>query len=275
MKKLALSFLAMLAMSAMAACTGKKADAQPQKRSIVIYYSQTGATKAVALELQKLLKADIESIEVENPYTGDFQATIGRCQQEMQSNTLPALKPLKSDLSKYDTIYLGYPIWFGTYARPMLAFIKSQTFEGKTVIPFCTFGSGGLNTTNESLKTDLPKATILDGYGVRTARIEAMPQELDRFLKEHNLIKGSVEPLAEYSAQKPVTDSEKAIFDEACGDYQFPLGTPTTVGSRVTTTSTDYKYTVSSKSMDGQDATSIIYVTKQKDKKAEFTQVVR
>lgn len=278
MKKITKFFLFVICVIAITSCTSKAKASETESEAakvLVLYYSQTGTTKAVAEQLQQLLGADIEAIEAVEPYTGDFQQTIARCQLEMQKDSLPALRTIQSDLSKYDTIYLGYPIWFGTYARPMLAFIKSANLEGKTIIPFCTFGSGGLESTVESLKTDQPKANILTGYGVRTARIASMPKELDRFLKENGLIKGKVEALPDYSAQQPVTEETKQIFNAACSDYQFPLGTPVTVGSRTTADGTDYKYTVSSQGMNGGASTSTIYVTVANGGKPEFTRVVR
>ena len=246
------------------------------QKTLVLYYSQTSTTKAVAEELQNRLGADIDSIVAEDPYTGDFGATIQRCQKEMAENVMPKVKPLNVDLKNYDTIFLGYPIWFGTYARPMLAFIKEVNLEGKAIVPFCTFGSGGLNTTEESLKVDQPKATILPGYGVRTARAAAIKKEVDYFLREHKFIDaGTFMPRAPFGEQKPVTDAEKKIFDEACGDYQFPLGTPVTFASRPTDDGIEYKYSVASRGMDGSESTSIIYVIVAKGAKPEFTQVVR
>lgn len=123
-------------------------------------------------------------------------------------------------------------------------------------------------------------STIARSYGcrgVRTARVAAAEKELDRFLKEHGYKKGTVEKLADYSAQQPVTDAEKEIFDAACSSYQFPLGTPQTVGKRQTPDGTDYKYTVKSRGFNGEEATSVIYVTvgKEAGAKPEFTQVVR
>ena len=82
-----------------------------QKKSLVLYYSETGSTKTVAMELQKQLNADIESIEAVTPYTGNFQETMQRGQREMQSGETPALQPLKSKSSNYDVIFIGYPIW--------------------------------------------------------------------------------------------------------------------------------------------------------------------
>ena len=245
------------------------------QKQLVLYYSETGTTKTVAQELQKQLGADIEEIEAVVPYSGNFQETIQRGQREMQSGEMPAIKPLKKKIANYDIIFLGYPIWFGTYANPIITLVKEQDFAGKTIVPFCTFGSGGLNTSSDALKKALPKATIKKGYGVRTARINAAAKELDRFLKENGYKKGSVEKLPDYSAQQPVTDAERQIFDEACSSYQFPLGTPQTVGKRQTPDGTDYKFTVASRGMNGGESTSIIYVTVGKEAKPEFTEVVR
>ena len=246
------------------------------QKQLVMYYSETGTTKTVAQELQKQLGADIEEIEAVVPYSGNFQETIQRGQREMQSGEMPAIKPLKKKIADYDIIFLGYPIWFGTYANPIITLVKEQDFAGKTIVPFCTFGSGGLNTSSDALKKALPKATITKGYGVRTARVNAAAKELDRFLKENGYKKGSVEKLPDYSAQQPVTDAERQIFDAACSSYQFPLGTPQTVGKRQTPDGTDYKFTVASRGMNGGgETTSIIYVTVGKDTKPEFTEVVR
>ena len=286
-----------------------------KSKTLVLYYSETGTTKAVAEELQKQLGADIEAIEAVEPYSGDFQQTMQRGQKEMQSGQTPEIKPLKSKIADYDTIFLGYPIWFGTYAMPIATLVQQQTFagktivpfctfgsgglntssdalrkalpqakivknndfEGKTIIPFCTFGSGGLNTSTDALKKALPKAKIQEGYGVRTARVAAATKELDRYLKENGYKEGTVEKLPDYSEQQPVTDEEKALFDAACSDYQFPLGTPSTVGKRQTPDGADYKFTVKSRGFDGNEATSTIYVTvgKEQGAKPEFTQVVR
>ena len=158
---------------------------------------------------------------------------------------------------------------------PIVTLVKEQDFAGKTVVPFCTFGSGGLNTSTADLKKALPKATIQDGYGVRTARVASAAKELNRFLIEEGYKEGNISKLPEYSAQQPVTDEEKAIFDAACSSYQFPLGTPETAGKRTTDESTDYKFTVKSRGMNGEEATSTIYVTVEKGGKPEFTEVVR
>ena len=254
---------------ALTACGSKKSDT----KSLVLYYSQTGATEKVALELQKLLDADLESIELENPYDGTYAETIERAGKERQSGEFPAILPLKADLSKYDVIYLGYPIWYGTYAMPVYSLLKEYDFAGKKIVAFCTFGSGGLEPAIKDLKAALPEAEIAEnGYGVRNARIDSMPKELYRFMVENGYMEGDVEALPDYSQMEPVTEDDINVFNQACSDYQFPLGTPVAVGKRITPDGVDYIYDV-----DSNGGKSTIYVTKDNvpDSKAEFTRVVR
>ena len=102
--------------------------------------------------------------------------------------------------------------------------------------------------------------------------------EAGKVLKENGYKKGTVEKLPDFSAQKPVTDAEKTIFNDACSSYQFPLGTPSTVGSRKTSDGMEYKFIVKSSGFGGGGGgESIIYVVvgKEAGAKPEFTQVVR
>lgn len=271
--------LALAAVAVMAACGAKKQSNTQQEESsatkyLVLYYSQTGTTKAVAEELQKQLGADIDSIVPEEPYAGSYDQTIERGRQERESGATPALKPLNVNPDDYDVIFIGYPVWFGTYALPVASLVKDYDFAGKTVVPFCTFGSGGLEASAADLKNALPEAEVADGYGVRTARMAAVSKEVNRFLVENGYIEGEVEALPDYSEQQPVTDEEKAIFEAACGDYRFPLGTPLTVGKRSTADGTDYLYTVKNAN---REETAAIYVTvgNGADAKPEFTRIVR
>lgn len=274
MKTFTITVLAVLGLTA---CTSQNKEEAPEKKVLVVYYSQTGATEKVAKEIQQQLNADIEAIEVENPYDGDFNATIARCQKEMESGEMPTVKPLKANIDDYDIIMIGYPVWFGTYARPIASLIESQKFEGKKVVTFCTFGSGGLQSSTSDLKAALPNAEVIEGYGVRNARINSIKEELNRFLIEGGYKEGDIEALPGFMEHKPVTAEDTEIFNQACGDYQFPLGTPIDVAIRETATSTDYEFSAKSQDKDGKETTATIYVTvgKEANAKPEFTQVVR
>lgn len=247
----------------------------PKNRMLVLFYSQEGATKEVAGQISNQTGADIVSFDVEDPYTGSFDETVARCLEEKSAGKVPDLKPLDIDLDDYEIIFLGYPIWFGTYAPPVMALLNEIDFSGKKIVPFCTFGSGGLQASVADLKKAVKGAEILDGYGIRAARIASAPAEIERFLIESGFKKGEVEALPDYSEQKPVTEEEADIFNEACAGYQFPLGTPVSAGCRLTSTSKDYLFIAESESSDGSMAQSRIFVTVPESGKAEFTQVIR
>ena len=267
MKKLLSIFLVALSVLTMflSSCGQKK------EKILVLYYSQSNTTKTLALEFQNQLGADIQEITCVNGYDGDFKQTIDRWQKELSENIFPEIKPIEKNLKDYDVIFLGYPIWGGTYALPMASFLKNADFSGKKIVPFCTFGSGGLNTSSADLKKNIKNATILDGYGLRQARLSNAKEEVEKFLIKSGFKQGEVEKFDEFSEQKDVSEAEKDVFNQACGDYQMPLGRPVSVGSRNISGGKQYLFTV-----EGENGSKgQIYVLVKDGQKPEFTEVVR
>ena len=238
MKNLKLILIAMAAMIIAVSC-GSKNKAQ---KALVLYYSQTSNTKLVADEIAKKLNADIEAIEAVNPYDGDFNATIQRCIEERKEGVIPEIKPLKSDIKNYDVIFIGYPIWFGTYAPPVATFLKNVDLSGKTIVPFCTFGSGGLESSVQDMIKAQPNANVLAGYGVRAARLDAMPAEVDQFLKENGFIDGEYVRLDDFSEMGEAGEKESAIFDAATGDYPMMHAKAKYVTSRPIPNGTEFMF---------------------------------
>ena len=219
---------------------GPKKEAQ---KVLVLYYSQPSNTKAVAEEIATRLGADIEEIVPMTPYDGDFQATIARCMQEREQGVIPTIQPIAADLAQYDVVFIGYPVWFGTYAPPVAAFLDNVDLSGKKVVPFCTFGSGGLESSVNDLKQKQPNAEVLPGYGVRAARMAAMPKEVDQWLKEGDFIEGEYTQLEAFPEQHAVSEEESAIFDAAVDGYPMLNAKATTVASRTIPEGTEYLFT--------------------------------
>ena len=258
-----------------ASCAQKKTA-----KYLVLYYSQTQTTQAVAEAIANTLGADIEAIECVVPYDGDFQATIQRGQKEMAEGTLPELKPLGVNVKDYEVIFLGYPIWFGTYAPPIASLIASGDLNGKKIVPFCTFGSGGLDSSVKDLKAKLPDSEILPGYGVRTARIDAVPAEVERFLKGAGLLAGEFSPLPDFSETRPVTEEESAIFDTAVGTYPMISAKAAEVASRAVPGGMEYIFTAQDtpRGPVAEEAPAHfikVYVLAEDGKEPVFTQVLR
>lgn len=134
---------------------------EPQKdlsKTLVVYYSAQGHTKDVAEKIANNLEADLFEIVPENEYTSedlDWTNNNSRVSKEHNDETLRnvKLKTTKVDnWNEYQTIIIGYPIWWGIAAWPVDTFVKENDFTGKTVIPFCTSASSGLGQSGKLLK---------------------------------------------------------------------------------------------------------------------------
>ena len=235
--------LAAVTLTAVSCGSKKETPKEEAPKMLVLYYSQTGNTKAVAEEIANKLNADIEEITMVEPYDGDFQATIERCMKEREQEIIPDIHPVKADLANYDVIFLGYPVWFGTYAPPVIAFLNATDLSGKKIVPFCTFGSGGLESSVKDLVAAEPNAEVLPGYGVRAARMDAMPKEVDNFLKANGFLEGEYTKLADFSEQHEVSAEEAAIFDAAVDGYPMIHAKAKTVAVRTIPDGTEYLFT--------------------------------
>ena len=271
---------AVMAAMIMAVSCGSEKKENKESKFLVLYYSQTSNTKLVAEEIAKKLDANIEEIVPVKPYDGDFKATIDRCMKEREDGVIPKIKPLKSNIEKCGVIFLGFPVWFGTYAPPVAAFLKDYDLSGKKIIPFCTFGSGGLETSTMDLVKAQPNAKVVPGYGVRAARMDAMPAEVDQFLKENKIIPGEYAILEEFPDFHEVTEEEASIFNKATGDYPMMHAKAVMAASRAIPNGTEYLFIAEDMPREMKDdmppaGIMKVYVNLVKDEAPVFTRVVR
>ena len=270
-----LSVIATATMMLTAVSCGQKKDA----KVLVLYYSQTSNTEQVANEIASRLNADKEAIVAVNPYDGDFHATIERCMQEREQGILPEIQPVAANLDDYDVIFLGYPVWFGTFAPPVITWLNSVDLSGKTIVPFCTFGSGGLDSSTRDLAAKQPNANILPGYGVRAARLAAMPKEINQFLKANGFLEGEYAVLPEFPEQHEVSAEESAVFDAAVDGYPMLHAKATKVAVRAIPDGTEYLFTAVDLPREGVPEMPAhelqVYVTVANGEAPVFTQVIR
>ena len=289
MKILKIFLCVAVALMAVVSCTPTKgASKKEASKVLVLYYSLTSNTKTLAQEIATRLDADIEEITLVEPYDTAFQATIDRCKADREKGILPEIKPLKSNVADYDWIFIGYPIWFGTYAPPIASLLEQVDLSDKWVVPFCTFGSGGLESSAKDMAEKQPNAKVLPGYGVRAARMADMPKELEQFLKKvcMPLIDKSRTTMdspfvpSDFPEQHPVSADEAAIFDAAVNGYPMLNAKAKTVASRTALDGTEYLFTAMDmpreKKADMPPASEIqVYVLVEKGKAPVFTKVVR
>lgn len=155
-------------------------------RTLVTYFSASGTTKEKAELIAKAANADIYEIKPAVPYTSadlNWQDKQSRSSVEMSDKTSrPALADKDADIAAYDTVFIGFPIWWYTAPTIINTFLESYDFSGKRIIVFATSGSSGFGGTVSDLKKSLPaSAEILEGKmmnGIRSA------DELSAWIKE-------------------------------------------------------------------------------------------
>ena len=151
-----------------------------KKKILVVYYSAQNHTKNISEKIAKNLNADIFVIEPENAYTSndlDWTDSNSRVSKEHNDESLRNVKlknTVVQDWQKYDTILIGYPIWWGIAAWPVNTFVKENNFAGKTVIPFCTSSSSGLGQSGELLQKEANSGNWKEGH-----RFSSVASDLD------------------------------------------------------------------------------------------------
>lgn len=158
--------MAILAML-VAACGGSNAEAistdnggkimQSEKqanngKALVVYYSRSGNTEAVARMIGNETGADLFRVTTVKPYPEEYRATTEQARAERDSNARPAINGRVEALAAYDVVYIGVPNWWSTMPMPMFTFLEQHDMSGKTVVPFVTHGGGGVANCVSDLK---------------------------------------------------------------------------------------------------------------------------
>ena len=134
---------------------------------LVVYFSATGTTKGVAEKIAGITGADTYEIKAAQEYTdADLNWNDSSSRSTKEQNDSSARPEIGSDavsLDGYTTIYIGYPIWWGEEPRIMDTFVESHSFDGITMIPFCTSGSSGIGRSGQNLADNAGTGTWLDG----------------------------------------------------------------------------------------------------------------
>lgn len=132
----------------------------------VIYFSCTNNTKNIALKIASYLDCDIEEIIPLNPYTNeDINYNSNNSRANIEQNDDNARPEIQNtfDFTNIDTIFLGYPIWWGKLPKIIYTFLDTYDFTNDTIVPFCTSGSTGITTSVSEIKKLEPNANVLDG----------------------------------------------------------------------------------------------------------------
>lgn len=180
-----LSSIFVLCAALLLSCTGRAQNQETSKsnhmnkngKTLVVFFSHTGEnysvgnikvgnTKRVADAISALTGADQFEIVADKNYDMPYNDLVKLATKEAENDELPTYKGKIENIDQYDTIYVGGPVWWGTYPRVMFTFFKDYDLNGKTLIPFTTHEGSGLGNAETDLQKTYPKATVLSGFSI-------------------------------------------------------------------------------------------------------------
>ena len=153
-------------------------DSSTNSNILVVFFSHTGEnysvgviekgnTHIIADMIAEETGGDMFEIQPVNPYPDTYDACTDVAKKEQNENARPEFVGSVDNMDQYDTVFIGYPIWWGDLPMVVYTFLESYDFSGKTVIPFCTHEGSGLSGTNRSIESTCSGATVLDGLAIR------------------------------------------------------------------------------------------------------------
>ena len=179
-----------------AQCTAQNQNSNMENKgkALVVFFShagdnyavgniEVGNTKIVADYISELTGADQFEI-VTHKYDGmAYTPLTNLAQKEAQDGELPPYEGEVPDLSQYDTVFIGGPIWWGTYPQVMFTFFKENDLNGKTLIPFATHEGSGLASTVKDVKAAYPDANVTKGFDIYGHEVRTGKGKVEKWLK--------------------------------------------------------------------------------------------
>ena len=143
-----------------------------------------GNTEVVARRLQVLTGADLFQLEPVHPYSDNYNQCIEQAQADQRQDARPALRALPDHLEDYDTIYLGYPNYWGTMPMAVYTFLEHFNFSGKTIHPFCTHEGSGLSGTEKDIQRAAKGALVARGLSIYGSSVDQAKPALEKWSRK-------------------------------------------------------------------------------------------
>lgn len=153
--------------------------------NLIIYFSIFGSTKKFASMIHEKVGGDLIEIKPVTPYETGYKELMSFSKKEVDNHVLTEFKELSIDISKYDNIFVGYPMWWYSYPPIIKNFFKKYNMDGKAIIPFNTHEGSGDGGTYGEIARDLPNSKVLKGLAIRGGDMSDKQQsKINNWLKE-------------------------------------------------------------------------------------------
>ena len=154
-----------------------------------VYFSHSGNTRKIAEKIQSKTDAKLFEIKTVNAYSDDYNTVLDEAKAELNDRARPELSEKVTDMSQYQTVIIGYPIWWGDMPMAVYSFLDDYDLSGKTVLPFCTHGGSGLSGTDQSIQSEEKDAKVTDGLAISDSALDDADGDIDQWLKDHGVTK--------------------------------------------------------------------------------------
>lgn len=161
-----------------------KNTTKDSEKILVVYYSRSGNTKQIAEYIKEKVGADILKIETVKTYPINYDEMLDYAKKEQSNGERPELKTININIEEYDTIFLGYPIWWGEIATPVYTFLDQYDLSEKKIAPFVTSGSSGLSGTPDDIKREEPKSEVLEAMSITSSTLNNYKSLTDNWLSK-------------------------------------------------------------------------------------------
>lgn len=151
---------------------------------LVAYFSKTGNTETIANMIAGYTGGDLFRVETVTVYPDEYNDLIEVAKEEQDNDERPELASAVEDMNKYQTVFIGFPNWWGTMPMAMFTFLESYDFAGKTVIPFCTHEGSALGRSESDIAALIPEAELQKGLAVRGANVDSAEDDVVGWLEE-------------------------------------------------------------------------------------------
>lgn len=146
---------------------------KPEGRILIVCYSESANqnTMTAATWIQQQVGGDLCAVKMVAPYSESYRDVLKEAKNHLDNGIKPEILPLDKDVSNYDIVFVGSPVWYGTFAPPLGTFFSKNDLSGKTVIPFCTHGGGGAGHLFEDVAKAAPESKILPGLELKGSNV--------------------------------------------------------------------------------------------------------
>ncbi|NCB99123.1 MAG: hypothetical protein EOM34_00385 [Clostridia bacterium] len=184
-----------------------------------------GTTEYVARIIQDKTGGDLHLIETVTPYTADFEELRDVNHNEMAENFLPELKESDLDISEYDTVFIGFPIWATDVPQPVLSFLNQYDLSGKTVIPFCTHDGYGAGSSYASVQEASHADSVRDGIAIEAKDVPGAADLIQEWLSRIQVITENPDETSAEGVKNEILPIQIVVGDEIMEGvlYDSPL----------------------------------------------------